>query len=225
MGRIQHQPPSTQSAVITTAEGKHAVSHDRAVPQCGPTSVLVRVRAVALNPTDHKTPARVKTAGLTSGCDFAGEVVQVGEKANEEPGNCELPRRWAPGDRVFGVVYGSNPGAPDWGAFAEFVEADPVMLCHIPEDWDWETAASVGGSVHGSVALCLFGDGRLALDTGAIKLIGKNSNGTTPAATANGHLGESSKSGGLSKEDLKKVVLVYGGSTACGTMALQTLRL
>lgn len=217
-------PPTSQWAVITTAEGKHAVSHNRSVPQCGPTSVLVRVWAVALNPTDHKTPARVKTAGLTSGCDFAGEVVQVGENANEEPSNCELPRRWTPGDRVFGVVYGSNPGAPDWGAFAEYVEADPVMLCHIPEGWDWETAASVGGSVHGSVALCLFGDGRLGLDASALKLVGKNSNKTTAAVPADSNP-ESRKRGQLKKEDLRKVVLVYGGSTACGTMALQTLRL
>ncbi|KAK3903164.1 alcohol dehydrogenase [Staphylotrichum tortipilum] len=199
MGSLPYRLPPTQTAVITTVEGKHAVSHDRAVPRCGPTSVLVRVRAVALNPTDHKTPARVKTAGLTAGCDFAGEVVQVGELANEEPGaNRELPRRWAPGDRVFGVVYGSNPGAPDWGAFADFVEADPVMLCRVPEGWDWATAAALGGSVHGSVALCLFGYGGtgMGLDMGAIR-----------------------------SADLKKVVLVYGGSTACGTMALQILRL
>ncbi|KAL2195756.1 alcohol dehydrogenase-like protein [Corynascus similis CBS 632.67] len=200
MGSLQDFPPlpASQTAVITTAEGRHVVARDRPVPPVGPTSVLVRVRAVALNPTDHKTPARVKTAGLTSGCDFAGEVVAVGAHANDEPGNAAacggIPRRWAPGDRVFGVVYGSNPGAPGWGAFAEYVEADPVMLCHVPDDWDWETAASVGGSVHGSVALCLFGEGKMGLDLG-------------------------------SKQDLLKVVLVYGGSTACGTMALQMLRL
>ncbi|AEO57491.1 alcohol dehydrogenase-like protein [Thermothelomyces thermophilus ATCC 42464] len=200
MGSLQDLPPlpTTQTAVITTAEGRHAVARDRAVPACGPTSVLVRVRAVALNPTDHKTPARVKTGGLTAGCDFAGEVVAVGARANDEPGDAAacagIPRRWAPGDRVLGVVYGSNPGAPAWGAFAEYVEADPVMLCRLPDGWDWETAASVGGSVHGSVALCLFGEGKMGLDMGG-------------------------------KKDLQKVVLVYGGSTACGTMALQILRL
>ncbi|KAK4243068.1 alcohol dehydrogenase [Corynascus novoguineensis] len=202
--------PASQTAVITTAEGRHAVARDRPVPPVGPTSVLVRVRAVALNPTDHKTPARVKTAGLTSGCDFAGEVVAVGAHANDEPSDAAacggIPRRWAPGDRVFGVVYGSNPGAPGWGAFAEYVEADPVMLCHVPEDWDWETAASVGGSVHGSVALCLFGEGKMGLDLGRLK------------APRGGHAQ-------LSKQDLLKVVLVYGGSTACGIMALQMLRL
>ncbi|KIM94015.1 hypothetical protein OIDMADRAFT_136635 [Oidiodendron maius Zn] len=187
-----HAPP-TQTAVITTADGAHAVSHDRPVPPCGPKSVLVRVRAVALNPTDHKTPARVRAAGLTAGCDFAGEVVAVGAHANEEPETCVRPRRWAPGDRVFGVVYGSNPGAPTWGAFADFVDADPVMLCRVPAGWDWETAAAVGGSVHGSVALCLFGRG---MDHPPLR-----------------------------NEELTKVVLVYGGSTACGTMALQMLRL
>ncbi|KAK6079483.1 zinc-binding dehydrogenase family [Seiridium cupressi] len=161
---LEYRVPEMQTAVITTAEDGHKASHDRAVPKCGPKSVLVRVRAVALNPTDHRTPARVKTAGLTAGCDFAGEVEEVGSEANEEPGACEIPRRWAPGDRVFGVVYGSNPGARDWGAFAEFVEADPVMLCHMPSSWDFETAASVDGSVHGSVALCLFGKGNMGLD-------------------------------------------------------------
>ncbi|KAK4150317.1 alcohol dehydrogenase [Chaetomidium leptoderma] len=201
--QYHHQPPlaPTQTAVITTAEGKHAVAHDRAVPQCdgGPASVLVRVRAVALNPTDHKTPARVKTAGLTAGCDFAGEVVRVNNEEESESGSSSSRRSWAPGDRVFGVVYGSNPGAPGWGAFAEFVEADPVMLCRVPPEggWDWETAASVGGSVHGSVALCLFGEGRMGLDIGQLQ----------------------------HNQELQKVVLVYGGSTACGTMAMQIIRL
>ncbi|KAK9778089.1 putative Alcohol dehydrogenase-like protein [Seiridium cardinale] len=217
---LEYRVPETQTAVITTAEGGHKASHDRAVPKCGPKSVLVRVRAVALNPTDHKTPARVKMAGLTAGCDFAGEVEEVGSEANEEPGACEIPRRWAPGDRVFGVVYGSNPGARDWGAFAEFVEADPVMLCHMPASWDFETAASVGGSVHGSVALCLFGKGNMGLDMTRLQqvtnaTIDKDSVGISPFE----------QDGRVRKEYLKKVVLVYGGSTTCGTIALQILRL
>nr|A0A411KUQ4.1 RecName: Full=Trans-enoyl reductase ucsL; AltName: Full=UCS1025A pyrrolizidinone biosynthesis cluster protein L [Acremonium sp.]QBC88156.1 UcsL [Acremonium sp.] len=212
------QTPSTQTAVVTTAEGRHQVAHGRRVPSCGPRSVLVRIKAVALNATDHKMPARVKREGLTSGCDFAGEVVAVGEQANDEPRRCELPRSWAPGDRVFGVVYGSNPGQPEWGAFAEYVEADPIMLCHVPDGWDWETAASVGGSVHGSVALCLFGDGNLALDYSNLKA-------QADSSSADAVTNQSPKPESFTKEELRKVVLVYGGSTACGTMALQLLRL
>ncbi|KAH8819904.1 alcohol dehydrogenase-like protein [Xylogone sp. PMI_703] len=219
---LSFSAPPIQTAVITTADGTHAVSHDRPVPPCGPKSVLVRVRAVALNPTDHKTPARVRTAGLTAGCDFAGEVVAVGAHANEEPEACERSRRWACGDRVFGVVYGSNPGAPTWGAFAEYVDADPVMLCHVPDGWDWQTAAAVGGSVHGSVALCLFGRETvgLGLDMERLeRLSGINGVGNEDSTLAK------EDNPPLRNEDLTKVVLVYGGSTACGTMALQMLRL
>lgn len=218
--RSRSQLPATQTAVTTTAEGRHTASYDQPVPACGPGSVLVRVRAVALNPTDHKTPARVKTAGLVAGCDFAGEVVKVGSAANDEcsSDSCSLPRRWSRGDRVFGVVYGSNPGQPDWGAFANFVEADPVMLCRMPADWDWKTAASIGGSVHGSVALCLFGEGQMGLDIAALK--------TNAVADADPSPNTSSSAvHELGKEHLKRTVLVYGGSTACGTAALQILRL
>ncbi|KAH9885306.1 chaperonin 10-like protein [Xylariomycetidae sp. FL2044] len=223
--------PATQTAVLTTADGGHTVAYNQPLPTCGPTSILVRVRAVALNPTDHKTPARVKTAGLVSGCDFAGEVVEVGARANDEPSDassssCSLPRRWSPGDRVFGVVYGSNPGQPDWGAFADFVEADPVMLCRAPADWDWETAASVGGSVHGSVALCLFGEGRLGLHMDHLWALAVG-HGETNGGAVNGKVIRDSGTAvtELGKGDLKKTVLVYGGSTACGTAALQILRL
>lgn len=217
-------PSGKQTAVVTTAEGGWAESQDKEIPQCSPRGVLVRVHSVALNPSDHKMPLRVKTAGLTVGIDFAGEVVEVGADANKlrvRDGHAS----WAVGQRVCGSVHGSNVLHPNWGSFAQFVEADPVVLMEIPEGghWDWSMAAAVGGSVHGSVGLALFE--KMQLDISRLKEAASSSSSSSSAATTAPVSNGTISNGAVSNGDLLRTVLVYGGSTACGTMAIQILRL
>ncbi|KAI9037319.1 alcohol dehydrogenase [Aspergillus affinis] len=131
------------TVIVTTADGAWAESK-KEIPQCSPRSLLVKVHSVALNPSDHKMPLRVKTTGLSVGIDFAGEVVEVATHANELRTRDGL-RPWMVGDRVCGSVHGSNLLHPNWGSFAHSVEADPVVLTRIPLAWDWTMACCERG--------------------------------------------------------------------------------
>lgn len=75
--------------------------------------ILVKVKFVALNPTDYKHLDILSPPGSISGCDYAGEVVEVGASSSNA---------WKIGERVAGVVHGGL--YPDRGAFAEYLKVD-----------------------------------------------------------------------------------------------------
>lgn len=87
---------STCQAIVCVAAGQAEVQ-TVPVPQVGKDTILVRVKAVALNPTDWKSIAMAETAGLRIGCDYAGVVEEVG---------AEVAKPFAKGDRVCGMVWG-----------------------------------------------------------------------------------------------------------------------
>jgi aspyridone synthetase trans-acting enoyl reductase len=189
--------PPIQTAILTTAAGLLRPTNGHPTPPCPPSALLVKVHAVALNPSDHKMPLVVPTPSLVAGSDFAGEIIEVGSDVN----SLVRPRcaPWRVGDRVSGCVLGSNPSTPTVGAFAEYVTADPLVLWRVPERWEWSRAVAVGGCCVAAVGMALFQ-----------------------------HMGLDPPSAGISttiQGSGKKVVLVYGGSTACGTIAIQLLRL
>ncbi|GAD91600.1 toxD-like zinc binding oxidoreductase [Paecilomyces variotii No. 5] len=94
------------------------------VPEIKDDEILVRVRCVALNPTDFKHADIVAPRGAIIGCDYAGTVAKIGPKA---PGN------WAIGDRVAGWTHGGL--YTDRGSFAEYLK--------IPGDLAWKPPSSV----------------------------------------------------------------------------------
>ena len=100
-----------KALIWTGSEAK--VVHDRPRPRLRPAYLLVRVHAVALNPTDCKaiSQGRAATDGLL-GCDFAGTVEEIGS---------EVTKPWERGDRIFGCVHGANSNKPEDGAFAEAI--------------------------------------------------------------------------------------------------------
>ncbi len=52
------------------------------VPEYGPKDLLIKVTHAAQNPTDWKhVHYGLATSGSIVGCDFAGEVVEVGKEA------------------------------------------------------------------------------------------------------------------------------------------------
>jgi NADPH:quinone reductase-like Zn-dependent oxidoreductase len=106
----------------------------RPVPSPRPDQLLVKVAAVALNPTDWKHIARGIAAedGL-SGCDYAGTVVQVGDK---------VTKKFQAGDRIAGVAHGANGSNKDDGAFAEYVVVKGDLQVKIPESLSFEKAAT-----------------------------------------------------------------------------------
>ena len=99
------------------------------------------------------------------------------------------------GDTVCGFIHGSNPAALDNGAFAEYVRAPAQLVYKVPTAMKVEEAATFGCAL-ASMCLALW----KCLDL--------------PASPRQPLPAES-----------PAYVLVYGGSTATGTMALQLLRL
>ncbi|RJE24173.1 oxidoreductase [Aspergillus sclerotialis] len=94
------------------------------VPEIKDDEILVRVRCVALNPTDFKHVDILAPRGAIIGCDYSGTVAKIGSRA---PGN------WAVGDRVAGWTHGGL--YPDRGSFAEYLK--------IPGDLAWKPPSSV----------------------------------------------------------------------------------
>jgi NADPH:quinone reductase-like Zn-dependent oxidoreductase len=110
------------------------------VPTVGSDQVLVRVRAAALNPTDHivmRGFLRPQTGWrrprqLIRGLDVAGIVEAVGADVAD----------LTPGDAVFGSCRGS---------LAEYAVGDPDKLVPKPERLSFEQAAGI--AVAGTMAL------------------------------------------------------------------------
>ncbi|MQY17163.1 NADP-dependent oxidoreductase [Nocardia macrotermitis] len=127
--------PATMRAIGQDTLGGPEVLHEieRPVPQPGPSEILVRVHATALNPTDWKHRAR---AGMflpgppfVLGWDVSGVVVAVA-------GGVTL---FAPGDEVFGML----PYPHGHGAAAEYVTGPARAFAPKPRALDHVRAAAV----------------------------------------------------------------------------------
>ncbi|KAH6855435.1 chaperonin 10-like protein [Chaetomium sp. MPI-CAGE-AT-0009] len=132
--------PHLLSRVATLALGKTiggsaAEFTDVPEPAISPNEILVKVRAVALNPTDHMHIDAISPPGSIIGCDYAGEVSKVGSNAASA---------WSVGDRVAGVVHGGL--YPDRGAFAEYLKIDSDLAWKVPDNVDDAAAATFGVS-------------------------------------------------------------------------------
>ncbi|KAK1479573.1 zinc-binding dehydrogenase [Colletotrichum cuscutae] len=88
-------------------------------PQPGPGEILVKISAVAQNPTDWKATAGAP-AGRTVGCDFAGTVA--------DPNGSSLKE----GQRVAGFVMGTSDEPPR-GVFAQYAVIESSLVFPIPE--------------------------------------------------------------------------------------------
>lgn len=108
-------------------------------PTAGPGEVVVRVRAVAVNPVDAITGPlrRIVTPWLryptVLGTDVAGEVVEVGDGVT----------RVRPGDRVLGYAAGQERARnnPAEGAFQHNVKVLERVCSPIPDHVSFERAA------------------------------------------------------------------------------------
>lgn len=88
---------STQKAVVHVREGVSELRNDVPLPKLpGDNWLLVKTKAVALNPTDWKNIDRATAPGAIAGCDYAGVVEEVGKGATDIK----------VGDRVAGFVRG-----------------------------------------------------------------------------------------------------------------------
>jgi NADPH:quinone reductase-like Zn-dependent oxidoreductase len=122
-------------AIISTGPGQAALVHDRPLPSIRDGYLLIKTKAVALNPTDWKHIEVTQKPGILFGCDYAGIVEKVG------PG---VQSRFQAGDRVAGFVHGGNSQQPQDGAFAEYIVAKADIQIHIPANMSFEEAATLG---------------------------------------------------------------------------------
>lgn len=105
------------------------------VPAIANNEILVRVRCVALNPTDFKHVDILSPRGAIIGCDYSGTVAKVGPEA---------PGTWAVGDRVAGWVHGGL--YHDRGSFAEFLKVPGDLAWKVPSELSDEEATTFGVS-------------------------------------------------------------------------------
>lgn len=125
------------------------VQDDVPVPKISPNEILVKVRAVALNPTDFKHLDAISPPHSIIGCDYAGVVHQVGNA---------VKGKWNIGDRVAGAVHGGL--FPDNGAFAEYLKTDADLAWKVPDGVSDTDATTYGIS---AVTAVLVLNGRLGL--------------------------------------------------------------
>jgi NADPH:quinone reductase-like Zn-dependent oxidoreductase len=124
-------------------------------------------------------------------------VVERGAGANSEDDHL----LYRPGTRVCGTVFpydavDTNSLHHRMRSFAEYVVADSRLLLRVPDQWGDVQAAALGGVGWSTIGLAMSSSDSLALP-------GRPSKPT----------------------EERLAILVYGGGTATGTMAIQMLRL
>jgi NADPH:quinone reductase-like Zn-dependent oxidoreductase len=185
-----------------------AVFQQIPVPTLPEDYLLIRVVTVAVNPTDWTTLDAPGDDGTLVGCDWAGTVEEVGPKVKKE---------FKKGDRVAGFAHGGqssffsfilvvivktadvfptgNDARPQTGAFAKFIINKGDTVIRVPDNVSWEAAASVPCAV-GTMGLAMFKF--LSIPFPGLESIQK-----------------------FEAQDDDKTLLIYGGSTATGTIAIQ----
>ncbi|PNY25475.1 Alcohol dehydrogenase [Tolypocladium capitatum] len=190
-----HLPP-TQTVLVALSEGKYTIAPRHALPKQppAPRDITVRVSHVALNPCNWKMIDFSPAIGTVGGNDFSGEVVAIGAEV----------QRWRIGDAVCGFLYGLDPhaGEDGWaGAFAQYVSVDQGLVMRVVPGLGRAEAACLGAGIT-TAGMALF-----------------RSLGLPPIATS-----QATANGGGKPVKNRPYLLVYGGSTATGTMAIQLAR-
>ena len=124
-----------KAIILPEAGGvENLILQDLEQPKAAPGEVLVKVKAISVNPADVKVRSsdELLTAFLGEnrpallGWDFAGEVIEVAEQAEG----------FQVGDGVFGVLP-TNRG----GGYAEYVTVPADIIAHKPSSVSFEAAA------------------------------------------------------------------------------------
>ncbi|KAL5118643.1 hypothetical protein ACEQ8H_003494 [Pleosporales sp. CAS-2024a] len=174
---------TVQKAVVHVSQNVAELRSHVPVPKLTADNwILVKTKAVALNPTDWKNIDRACSPGSIAGCDYAGVVEEVGKGVT----------RYKVGDRVCGFVRGGDPYDKENGAFAEHVKAKEGINLKFSEHVSFEEAATLGVGLS-TVAQALYQELGLPFPPNKVQE-------PTP-------------------------LLIYGASTATGTLAVQFAKL
>lgn len=177
--------------------------------QVGKNELLVEVHACACNPTDYKHfLAGWGTAGCTVGSELAGTVLKVGE------GDGGASARFSVGDSVASFVHGGYTHNADGGAFQEYVVVPQATTLNLGRKLHGVPAAPAPASAEGEQDV----PAGSAFDTfeAATSLpLGL----TTVGLSLHHHF----QLGGTdsAKNNSQQWLLVWGGTTATGYLAVQ----
>ncbi|KAH6887706.1 chaperonin 10-like protein [Thelonectria olida] len=126
---------SHKALFLSAPKGAFTVQ-DRPTPTPGANQILVRTRAVALNPAEYKeydTGLFLKKWPMVLGRDVAGSVVSIGSDVD----------KFKPGDSVLSFSIFSLENDPDQGTFQEYVLCYSHLTSRIPKGFLFESAASL----------------------------------------------------------------------------------
>ena len=172
-----------------TLVGKSASVNSVPLPKLRPSHLLVKVEAVALNPTDWKHVASGIGAEPFSivGCDYAGEIVAIGS---------DVTKSFTEGEKIYGCSHGSNFSQSYDGVFAEHAMVMGDVAMRVPQNV--KNVEDVVSVPLGSITV---GQGLFQKNKG-LELA----------------FPEQGKASG-------EWLLIYGGSTATGSLAIQFAKL
>ncbi|KAL7903046.1 chaperonin 10-like protein [Trichoderma sp. SZMC 28014] len=148
--------PQTSKAIIKVAAGKATVQ-ELPTPKVRDGHVIVKTKAVSINPTDWKGVHNDSEAtfGTKIGCDFAGEVVEVGAGVSN----------FKVGDRIAGLSPGADILNKETGSYGEYLLAQADVQFH--NSLSDEEGATLGVSVF-TVGQGLYQNLKLQLPTNPI---------------------------------------------------------
>lgn len=135
---LAHDSIRPMRAIVVHEFGKPEVMKLENVPTPapGPSQVLVRIRAVGVNPVETYiragTYARKPNPPYIPGSDGAGEVETVGSDVKD----------FKHGDRVY--VAGDNVALVGAGTYAEYALCNPAMLHRLPPKVSFAQGAAMG---------------------------------------------------------------------------------
>ncbi|CAF3876683.1 unnamed protein product [Adineta steineri] len=121
---------------LVVRENKQLVIEKFDLPKYGPKDLLIKVTHVAQNPTDWKhVHYGMAKPGSIVGCDFSGEVAEIGKEAI---GN------YTKGERVAGCVHGGqDPQFDVRGAYSEYVVQEASLVFRFPSTVSPDAAATI----------------------------------------------------------------------------------
>ncbi|EHK97627.1 GroES-like protein [Glarea lozoyensis ATCC 20868] len=188
--------PTNQAAWLTTA-GTPLKVDEAPMPTAGPGELVVKNAAVAINPLDchmQDVGVFVQQWPAIFGCDVAGEVHEVGSGAEG---------RFKKGDRVIGHAINLVTGRPQDGAYALYTVIPADKAAILPGNVSFTDGVVVPFALE--AAVCAL----------SLKVPGPAMPGVfTPAlALPYPSLQPAASTG--------KVLVVYGGSSAVGSMTTQ----
>lgn len=208
-GGITHAPakPNMQNFGLVRQRAGSATLEPIPMPQLQDDYVLVETKAVALNPTDWSTLDAFGDTGTLVGCDYGGIVVKVGKT---------VVRHFSKGDRIAGFGHGGM-------ALFQLPRQQPIVIhtgtdMAIGNDANPETGAFARYvAVKGDLQMRIPDD--VSFEAASSVGVGVGTVGYGLYKVLNlPWPGEDSST-------VSGTILIYGGSTATGSLAIQFAKL